>query len=105
MTVETISFKGNQARVQHSIPDDPMCRSFYTLVEVVGDHSKGDATTVKVGTPLVCPQPLSNLEVTSVVQLITGHEARVGTQPIDTCDSVEEKGCPRCWTTYELTWP
>ena len=101
MAVEAVDIRGNLARVLHSIPDDPLWRSSYSLVEVVGDHSKGDTTTVKVGTPLVCPKRLSNLEVQSVVQLITGREARVGAEGM--CDSGEDKS--RYWRTYGITWP
>lgn len=105
MTVETVGIKVRLARVEHSIPNDILWRSFFTLVEIIVDHERGEITSVKVGTPLSCPEPLSNLEVQSVVQLLTGRATRVGTQPTDTVDSVEEKGCPRCWKTYDLTWP
>ena len=97
MTVEIVTMSGDYgARVNHTIPGDPLWGSYFSLVEVVLPN------TVKVGTPLICHQPLSNLEVQSVVQLILRRPVTVGDQPVDTIDSTEEKGCPRCWKTYDL---
>jgi hypothetical protein len=98
MTVEIVTMSGDYgARVNHTIPNDPMWRSFFSLVEVVLPNM------VKLGTPLACPEPLSNIEVASIVQLILRRPVTVGAQPVDTIDSVEEKGCPRCWQTFDLT--
>jgi hypothetical protein len=98
MTVEIVTMAGeNQARVNHTIPNDPTWSSYFSLVEVVLPN------TVKVGTPLACPTPLSNLEVQSIVQLILGRAVTVGAQPVDIIDKLEEKGCPRCWRTFDLT--
>ena len=98
MTVEIVTMSGDYgARVNHTIPNDPLWGSYFSLIEVVLPN------TVKVGTPLSCPAPLSTIEVQSIVQLILGRSLTVGAQPVDTIDEVGAKGCPRCWRTYELS--
>lgn len=104
MAVNTLSIKGKRAGVQHRSLDDPLWRMSYSFVELLEDPKEG-ILKVKVGTPLACPKCLSNLEVQSVVQLITGREVRVGEQPVDTCTLMEDPFHSRCWKTYELTWP
>ena len=99
MTVEKFELTGQASslvgRVYHSDKTDPTMGMYVTMVEVVGDQ-------VRVGTPLISHWSLSNVEVQSVVQLLTGREARVGTQPTDEIVNVEGS-CPRCWKTYDFT--
>lgn len=97
MTVESLAMIGERgARVQHLIPNDLTWSSYFTLVEVIENSN-----TVIVKTPLACPQPISTLELQSVVQLILGKAVTVGAQAVDTCDHLEQIGCPRCWQTFE----
>lgn len=98
MTVEIVTMSGDYgARVNHTIVNDPTWSSYFSLVEVVLPNM------VQVGTPLACPSPLSTIEVQSIVQLILGRSVTVGAQPVDIIDKLGEKGCPRCWRTYELS--
>jgi len=96
MTVEIVTMSDDYgARVNHIIVNDPTWSSYFSLVEVILPNK------VKVGTPLACPFPLSTIEVQSIVQLILRRPVTVSPQPVDSIDSVEEKGCPRCWQTFE----
>ena len=83
-------------RVTHTFPHDPTLAQYKTLVEVIEKSN-----TVIVKTPLACHQPISTLELQSVVQLILGKAVTVGAQAVDTCDHLEQIGCPRCWQTFE----
>lgn len=97
MTVESLAMIGERgARVQHLIPNDLTWSSYFTLVEVIENSN-----TVIVKTPLACPQPISNLELQSVVQLILGKAVTVGAQAVDTRDHLEQMVCPRRWQTFE----
>jgi hypothetical protein len=98
VTVEVVTRVGEYgARVHHIIPKDPLWGSYFSLVEVILPDK------VRVGTPLACPQPLTNLEVQSVAQLLLECPITINPQPMDTIDDVGEKGCPRCWRAYEYS--
>lgn len=84
-------------RVTHTVQDDPTRSTYLTLV-MVDDVTK----LVHVGSPLSCPQALSHLEVTSLVQILLGRSVLIGENPTDQIDTVDSNNCPRCWKTYQL---
>lgn len=99
MTVEEYHMLSEHTcKVVHSIPGDPTMGVYRTLLMVVES-----ANIVIVKTPLACPQPISNVEVQSAVQLLLRRPVTVGTEELDKCDHLDEPGCPRCWQTFGIT--
>jgi hypothetical protein len=98
MTIEVVKMEGKSgALVHHTIPDDPTWGSYISRVEVE-DHR------VRVGTPRACYQPLSNFELTSIVQLIVGRVVLIGLEATDEVDSFEGRDRKlRTWKTFDLT--
>jgi len=97
VAIESITMVGPLwANVKHSFVNDPLMAAYFTLVQVEPDHG-----SVKVGTPLACKQPLSHIELVSVVQIIINEIVIVGRVPMST-EEVKEDQCPRRWDTYEV---
>lgn len=84
-------------RVYHSSEEDPTMGLYVSIIEVIEDNNQ-----IRVGTPLICPSPLNQIEVQSLVQLLIGRVCEVGSEPIDTIE-ILEGDCPRLWKTYLLT--
>ena len=87
-----------RARVVQEFEDDPTMRSYCHVVEVTENTPR----VVRVGAPMAAHQQLTNLEITSVVQLLLGQRVEVQVQPTEEIEDFDYLKILRRWRTYPL---
>lgn len=86
-----------RAKVFQEFQEDPTMGTYAHVVEVVREPPM-----VRVGAPLAAQKPLTNLEITSVAQLLLGAQASVATQASDEIEAYDHVNIFRRWRTYPL---